>query len=130
MEDKLIHKELSYKIRGIIFLIHNELGQYRNEKQYGDALEYRLKEEKIKYEREKVLPISFEGEHPGRNRVDFLIDDKIILELKHTPSLTRDNYFQCLRYLVTLKLDLGFLVNFKTRYLIIKRVLNPQNLAK
>ena len=127
MEDKLIHKELSYKIRGLLFLIHNELGQYRNEKQYGDALEHKLKENKIVYEREKILPPSFQGEHNGRNKVDFLIENKVILELKHVSSLSKDDYFQCKRYLVTLNLELALLINFRTRYLMVNRILNNPN---
>ena len=44
MEDKLIHKDLSYKIRGILFTVQNELGRFRNEKQYGDAFEEKIKD--------------------------------------------------------------------------------------
>lgn len=46
-EDKLLHKDLSYILRGMLFTIHNHLGQYCNEKQYGDALEYGLKKKEI-----------------------------------------------------------------------------------
>ena len=127
MEDKLLFKELTYKLRGLLFAVHNELGQYLNEKQYGDALEQKLKENNIIYEREKVLPASFKGEHKGRNKIDFLIDNKIILELKHVSGLSKDDYFQCKRYLSSLKLELALLINFRTRYLMINRILNTVN---
>src|SRR3990167_473658 len=81
-KEKPIYAELSYKIGGVLFAVHNENGRYRNEQQYGDAIENYLKLYKIKYEREKVLPISFIGEFSGRNKVDFLIEDKIIIEIK------------------------------------------------
>jgi len=62
MKQELVHPELSYKITGLLFAVHNELGKYNNEKQYGDLIENKFKEDNIRYEREKVLPASFEGE--------------------------------------------------------------------
>lgn len=125
---KLIYPELSYKITGILFAAHNELGRYRNEKQYADAIENYLKKYKIPYEREKILPSSFEGEEKGRNKVDFLIKNKIILEIKAKPFVSNDDYRQVRRYLVTLNRKLGILVNFRQRYIKPKRILN--SLAK
>jgi hypothetical protein len=68
MYDKLIYPELSYKINGILFSVHNEEGRYCNEKQYSDAIEQKLKKLNIIYEREKNLPKSFDGELVGRNK--------------------------------------------------------------
>ena len=76
------------------------------------------------YEREKILPASFAGEIAGRNKVDFLIEDKIILELKASRMLTKEDYYQAKRYLVALHKELGILVNFRQRFLTPKRVLN------
>lgn len=59
---KVLYPKLSYQVNGVIFSVHNELGRYLNEKQYCDAIENKLKEKEIEYEREKILPISFEGE--------------------------------------------------------------------
>jgi GxxExxY protein len=130
MEDKLIHKDLSYKIRGILFTVQNELGRFRNEKQYGDAFEEKIKEEKLNFEREKILPVSFKGEKQGRNRVDFLIEDKIIIELKSVTCLSREDYHQCQRYLASTDLDLCLLVNFRPRYLLVRRILNYEKYNK
>jgi GxxExxY protein len=126
MEGKLIYGDLTYLIRGILYSVQNELGNYRNEKQYGDAFEFKLKENNIKYEREKVLDISFEGEQKGRNRIDFIIEDKIIIELKCLPCFSKESYFQCMRYLVSTNLKLALLVNFRPKSLIIKRIINHQ----
>ncbi|NCF75107.1 MAG: hypothetical protein GWO87_01290 [Xanthomonadaceae bacterium] len=49
MSDNLIYKDLFYKIVGIFFEIHNELGRYKNEKQYADRFEQKLKENSINY---------------------------------------------------------------------------------
>lgn len=123
---KVIFPELSYEITGILFKIHNELGSFLNEKQYADAVEKLLKEEKIKYEREKDLPVSFEGEQKGRNKVDFILENKIILELKSKRVLPRDDYYQVRRYLEAANLKLGLLVNFRDKYLKPKRILNSK----
>lgn len=123
---KLIFPELSYEITGILFKIHNELGRFLNEKQYADAVEKMLKEEKIKYEREKDLPVSFEGEQKGRNKVDFVLENKIILELKAKRVVPREDYYQVKRYLEAANLKLGLLVNFRDKYLKPKRILNSK----
>lgn len=89
---KLIYPELSYRVVGILFIVHNELGRSRNEKQYADAVEKYLKIYGIDHEREKILPPSFIGEKEGRNKVDFLIEDKIILELKCKQGIFNEDY--------------------------------------
>lgn len=125
---KLIYGELTYKINGVLFKVHNKLGRYLNEKQYCDLIEQYLKDLKIKYEREKVLPKSFETEEVGRNKVDFFVESKIIIEIKAKRIITREDYFQIRRYLSSLNKKLGILVNFHSRTLHPKRILN--SLAK
>ena len=124
--EKPIHAELSYKVNGILFKIHNELGRYRNEQQYSDAIEHYFRNSGIIAEREKVLPISFEGEMPGRNKVDFLVEGKIILEIKAKSILAKEDYYQTKRYLVASGKKLAILVNFRDTFLRPRRVLNPQ----
>ncbi len=127
MEEKVIYPELSYEIVGILYSAHNELGGYANEKQYGDYIENKLKEHKIKYEREKVLDQFFPEERHGRHRIDFLIDDKIVLELKCMRVLGKEPYYQTQRYLRALDKKLGLLVNFRDKYLRPRRILNSQS---
>lgn len=124
---KIFYPELSYKITGILYKTHNELGRFCIEKQYSDAIENYLKKFKMKYEREKVLLISFEGEMKGRNKIDFLIEDLIILEIKAKNIITKEDYFQIRRYLSALNKKLGIIVNFRSIYLHPKRVLNPNS---
>ena len=71
-----------------------------------------------------MLPSIHVGEMPGRHRVDFLIDNKIILEIKYRKYLTKEDYEQTQRYLTTLNLALGILVNFRDERLHPKRILN------
>jgi GxxExxY protein len=117
---KLIYPELSYQITGILFTVHNELGKYCKELQYSKAVAQKLDNAKVPYKRECAIGNS-------GNVVDFVIDDKIILELKAKNFLSKDDYFQTRRYLVATGLRLGLLVNFRDKYLHPKRILNPLN---
>lgn len=122
--EKLIYGDITYKLNGILFTVHNELGKYCNEKQYSDAIETRLKDAGLSYQRELVLPPSFTGEMHGRNKIDFLIEDKIILEVKARNMVGRREYYQVRRYLDAFGRKLGLLVNFRDNDLRIKRILN------
>ena len=121
MEEKIIHKELSYKITGLLFKIHTELGRYCREKQYGDALEKLLSLEKIEFERERELPVPA-IDNKLTNKVDFIVEDKIILELKAKPIVQKEDYYQTQRYLQESKIRLALLVNFRNRYIQPKRI--------
>lgn len=107
---QLIYPELSYTVTGICFAAHNTLGRYAREKQYGDEVERRLQESNISYKRE--LALGGTG-----NVADFLIADKIILELKAKRIITREDYHQLQRYLQAFGIKLGLLVNFRSPYL-------------
>jgi len=108
--EKIIYPELSYAITGICFNVHNKLGRYAREKQYADFLEKKLNETKISFEREYNI------KNTG-NIVDFLIDNKIILELKAKKFIIKEDYYQLQRYLQILNFKLGMIVNFRNRYL-------------
>ena len=110
IDEKVLYPELSYSITGILFSVHNELGQYAREKQYGDLIEKKFDEIKINYKRE--LAISNTG-----NILDFIVEDKIILELKNTRILTKEHYRQIQNYLQQTQVKLGLLVNFRSKYL-------------
>ncbi|MBI2640785.1 MAG: GxxExxY protein [Candidatus Sungbacteria bacterium] len=97
-------------LTGICFDVHNKIGRFSREKQYCDLLEDKLKELEVPYKREYVV---------GKtgNRVDFLIDEKIVLEAKTRRLFLKDDYFQLQRYLQILDKRLGLLVNFRNRYI-------------
>ncbi len=122
----IIHPELSYKINGILFDVRKELGRFKSEQQYCDAIEERFKKSEIGYKREEFLPISFEGEKENRNRADFLINGEIILEVKAKPFITKEDYYQTMRYLQSLDKKLGILVNMRRYYVNPKRILNSK----
>jgi len=106
----LIYPKLSYSTNGILFSTHNELGCYAREKQFGDVIKRKLIEKNIIYLREVVVGNS-------GNRIDFIIDGKIILELKSKRKLIKEDFEQVQRYLQETKLKLGILVNFRDQYI-------------
>jgi len=118
----IIYKELSYKINGLLFSVHNKLGRFLKEKQYADELEKQLKDKKIDYKREYKIP-SVDSEI-NRNKIDFLIDNKIILEIKAKRLILKEDYYQLLRYLKVSGVKLGLMVNFRNTYLKPKRIAN------
>lgn len=121
---EVLHKTLGYKLNGIFFEVQNRLGRVGREKQYADLLALLLETNKIKFEREKEIPFEFtEGKIKG-NKVDFLIEGSIVVDLKAKNHITKDDYFQMKRYLNAAKLKLGIIVNFKRFPLEIKRILN------
>ncbi len=113
---ELIYPELSFKIVGLCFVVHNELSVYAKEKQYGDSLEEKLRLNGLPYKREQAIGDS-------GNKVDFIIDEKILLELKAKPIVTKEDYYQTQRYLQETRLKLGIVVNFRDRIIKPKRVI-------
>ncbi len=106
----LIYPELSYCITGICFDIHNELGRFSREKQYCDTLEKKFAKAGIPYLRE--YRVGDTG-----NIADFLVDHKIILEVKAKDFSSKEDYYQVQRYLQAADKRLGLLVNFRNWYI-------------
>ena len=82
MKQDLIYKEKVYELAGLLFEAYKELGFGFQEKYYQRAYEQLLIENKIRYKKELHFPITFKGKIIGRYFIDFLIDDKIVLEFK------------------------------------------------
>ena len=115
-EEKLIYPDLSYVITGLCFSVQNELGRYCKEKQYSNLIEKYLVKEKIEFRRESMISGS-------SNRLDFLIDGRIILEIKAKTMIGKNDYYQLQRYLQSTNAKLGLLINFRDKYLKCKRVI-------
>ena len=123
---KLYYPKLSYEITGLLFEVHNKLGRHRSERQYCDLFEEFLKTENVKHQREVELKKTFKNVLENGNIPDFIIENKIILDFKAKKFITKDDYFQMLRYLESASLPLGMIINFRSTYLKPKRVINPK----
>lgn len=124
MESKVIYPELSYQIIGILFEVHKRLGNRYQEKYYQRAVKATLKKLGLKFREQLPVNIVFDGKVIGKYFLDFLIEDKIILELKTVPILKQQDYKQVKAYLKASGLKLGIIANFSSKSLEFKRVLN------
>lgn len=123
---ELLHKELSYKIVGILFEVHKKLGRFCSHKQYCDAFEILLKQNNINYQREVEVPIEFGKDILYGNILDFLIENLIPVDIKAKKFTTVQDYVQMKRYLFAAKRKLGLVVNFRQISLKPKRVINSK----
>jgi GxxExxY protein len=120
----LIYPELSYQIIGILFEVYNQLGSGYHEKYYQKAVALQLKENKVSFKEQVYTPLIFKEEIIGKNFLDFLIEDKIILEIKKGDRFSKKHIEQILNYLKTTNLKLGILANFGSKDLKFKRIVN------
>lgn len=107
--------EITYKIRGAIFKVYNELGPGLLESVYEAALIYQLRKDGLKVQSQVPLKIFYDGnELPCDFRLDLIVEDQIIIELKSVENLKEVHHKQLLTYLKIAKKHIGFLVNFNT----------------
>lgn len=123
---ELIYPEESYKLCGIFYEIQNDLGTKFQEKHYCRALETKFIEKGIPYRKEVPIEVYYQDKLLGKFRADFVVWNKIIIEVKTTNRITQDVVKQIIRYLDGAGLKLGLAVNFRIRPLEIKRILNPK----
>lgn len=119
----LLYPELSYEIIGILFDVHNNLGGALQEKHYQKAVAVALKEKNISFKEQVEVPIKFKGEKISNYFLDFLVEDKIIIELK-TKRFIKDYYDQLSSYLKTINIKLGIVAVFGKDELRYKRIIN------
>jgi GxxExxY protein len=119
----LIHKEEVYKIIGICMDVHRQLGKGFLEIVYKDAIEYECKQKDYCYEREKEFLINYKYIIlPHKFYADFVLFDKIILEVKCCSGFADEFIAQTLNYLAASKLRVGLIVNFGKDSLEYKRI--------
>ena len=120
----LVYPNLSYKIIGVLYDVYNDLGFGYKEMIYQKAIEKELFNKKIKYISQVSYLIKYREETIGRRYLDFLIENKIILEIKKGDYFPRNNFVQVFEYLKMTKLKLAILVNFTSDGVKYKRVVN------
>ena len=120
----MIYKELSYLLVGILFDIYNELGYGYQEKHYERAIGKELARRKVPYKCQLCCRLKLRGEEIGKYYFDFLVDDKIVLEIKRGNYFSRKNISQVKGYLKAMNLQLGILANFTESGIKFMRILN------
>lgn len=124
---KMTENEISYLIRGAIFKVYNNLGPGLFESVYESALFYELEKLNLKIQKQVEVTIPYEDIilEPAF-RIDILVEDKVIIELKSVIDLTPIHYKQLETYLRLTNRRLGLLVNFNTLNILndIKRIAN------
>lgn len=122
MDKKLIYADITYKIRRAIFNVYNVLGFGHKEQVYQKAIAKEFEEMRLSYKKEESLKVKYKDEVVGNYRPDFIIDDKVILELKSVEFMPKSFEAQLIHYLKTTGFHIGLLVNFGSPKLIIKRL--------
>jgi GxxExxY protein len=109
----LLYPELSYQIIGLAFGVYNEIGWGHKEKIYQDAFAVALSDLGLKFEREKLVKVKYKGKDIGKEFLDFVVDGKIIVELKVRPRFGYVHIDQVVSYLKgSSRLDLAIIIYF------------------
>ena len=121
---KLVHGDLTKIIIGALFEVHNNLGAGLLEKHYQRALAEELKRRGIMFVEQCPVNLKYKEAYIGKYLLDFLVENKVVLEIKRNEHFSRDNIEQALNYLKALNLQLAMLVHFGKNRVIFKRIVN------
>jgi len=135
MEKEYKYSDITGKIIGCAMKVHSTLGNGFQEVIYQRALAIEMETQGLRFAREVEMPIYYKEVEIGTRRVDFLVDEKVLVELKALTQLEDVHMAQALNYLEAFKLEIGLLLNFEAKSLQFKRLtmerklknLNSQN---
>jgi GxxExxY protein len=117
--------ELTGKIIGCAIEVHKHLGNGFQEIVYQRALAIEMSLQRLSFSREHDMSIHYKGEHVGTRRVDFFVEDKIMVEIKAIIQLEDVHLAQAINYLEAYNIAVGLLINFGSPKLQFKRVMKP-----
>jgi GxxExxY protein len=124
------HSDLTGKIIGCAMKVHSTLGNGFQEVIYQRCLAIEFEKQGLRFSRELEMTIYYEGTNVGTRRVDFLVEEIIMVELKAVAMLEDVHLAQALNYLEAYKLETGLLLNFGGRSLEFKRITNEQKIFR
>ncbi len=122
------YEELTHKIIGCAMKVHSALGNGFQEVIYQRALAIEMKKQGLSFQREMEMKIYYDGFDIGTRRVDFFVEDFIMVELKAVISLEDIHLAQAMNYCQAYNLPIGLLINFGSKSLTFKRVYNVNHL--
>ncbi len=118
---KWLYKNITQKIIGCCYNVHNILGSGHKEAVYGQALCKEFHKENIDYAQEVVLSVKYQNDPVGTYRADFIVENKILLEIKAVEFMPKNYEIQLLHYLKTTGYKIGLLINFGARSVQVRR---------
>lgn len=121
------YEDITKRIIGCAMRVHSILGNGFQEVIYQRALAIEMELEGLKFEREKEMTVMYKGYNIGTRRVDFFVEEKIMVELKAIIKLEDVNLAQAKNYLEAYNMEVGLLINFGARSLEFKRIFNRLN---
>ena len=121
-QEGFLYEDLTYKIRGILFKVRKNIGLGHKEQVYHNALEIEFENAGLKFESKKNISILYDGRSIGTYQPDFVIENKVLVELKALPEIARPQIEQLWSYLKGCDYKLALLVNFGSKDLEIKRI--------
>jgi GxxExxY protein len=130
VKDEYKYSEITGRIIKCAYAVHGYLGNGFQEVIYQRALKIELEQEGLNFGREVEMPIFYKGTEIGLRRVDFFVEDKILVELKAVIRLEDVHLAQAINYLEAFNKEVGLLINFGARSCEIKRVLKPLRAPK
>jgi GxxExxY protein len=120
----MLHEELTRKVIGCAMEVHKRLGNGFQEVIYQRALDIEMKLAHIEFAREMEMSIFYRDFEIGTRRVDFFVENKIMVEIKAITKLEDVHLAQAMNYLEAYKMEIGLLINFGSKSLEFKRVHN------
>lgn len=126
MAQELKYADITEKIIGCAMTVHRKMKAGYSEIIYARCLAVEFEKIQLPYKKEMELPIYYDEAIVGKRRVDFLVDDKIVVELKAIAERTEKELNQALNYLENHKMEIGLLINFGSKSLQFKRVINSR----
>lgn len=127
IDKKYLHSELTGKIIGCAMEVHSILGNGFQEVIYQRALANEMHLQGLNFSREHQMNILYKGEMIGTRRVDFFVEEKVMVEIKAVIELQDVHLAQAINYLEAYSLEIGLLINFGSRSLQFKRVKNKKH---
>ena len=120
----MLHEKLTYQIIGCAMEVHKYFGNGFQEKIYHRALALEMTAQGISFASEFEMAIDYKGQYVGTRRVDFFIEEKVMLEIKAAKDLADIHLAQAMNYVEIYKMKIGLLINFGAPSLQHKRVHN------
>ncbi|MFM9837001.1 MAG: GxxExxY protein [Cyclobacteriaceae bacterium] len=126
VDEKYKYSELTSKIIGCAMEVHKILGNGFQEVIYQRALAIEMEMQGLKFQREFEIPIFYKDHPLGMRRADFFVEEKVMVELKAVILLEDAHLAQAINYLEAYKMEVGLLINFGSKSLQFKRVMNTK----